>query len=148
MAIYKLGATGFPVCPTCSACGRHPISATGLEQAVAAPSTSASSSIMYQFSAALSPRPPDTTIEASSNNTLPVAFSVAIIFISKSLSERVGKKGSTIAGVGFSFTPKALGANPTIFIGVVILFKLTALLEKALLLIVKSFSGSEMALGT
>ena len=48
-AIYKLVATGFPVCPTCSACGLQPKSETGLEQAVAAPKTAAKSSIKFQF---------------------------------------------------------------------------------------------------
>jgi hypothetical protein len=50
MATYKLVATGFPVCPTCSLCGLQPKSETGLEQAVAAPNVDAKSSSMPQFS--------------------------------------------------------------------------------------------------
>lgn len=39
-AIYRLGEIWMPVCPTCSWWGRQPTSATGLEQAVAAPKLS------------------------------------------------------------------------------------------------------------
>ena len=70
IAIYKLEATGLPVWPTCSLCGRQPRSETGLEQAVAAPKTSAKSSIRFQFSGPLRPRPPEITISASAIETL------------------------------------------------------------------------------
>ena len=65
IAMYMLVATGFPVCPTCSPCGLHPRSETGLEQAVAAPNTPAKSSINPQFYGPLSPLPPETTTSAS-----------------------------------------------------------------------------------
>src|SRR6188508_1375082 len=59
-----------PVCPTCSECGRHPASDTGLEQAVAAPSMAASSSTIPQFSGPFIPRPAETTNSASGNGTV------------------------------------------------------------------------------
>src|SRR5690554_7254354 len=73
--MYKLEATGFPVCPTCSSRGLQSKSETGLEQAVAAPKTSANSSIIPQFSGPFNPRPPETTISASAMVTFPVTFS-------------------------------------------------------------------------
>jgi len=95
-AIYKLVATGFPVCPTCSACGLQPKSETGLEQAVAAPKSAAKSSIKFQSSGPFYPRPPDTTISASAIDTFPDAFSIDSTFIPKSWSPMFGLKVSSV----------------------------------------------------
>ena len=78
--MYKFEDTGLPVWPTCSLWGLQPISETGLEQAVAAPSVSASDSIIAQFSGPLSPLPAETTISASAIVTDPVSFSIFNIF--------------------------------------------------------------------
>ena len=101
-----------------------------------------------QFSAPFSPRPPDTTIAASSNDTLSVPFSTAVTCTSKSVSARVGTKGVTTASVGFSFTPKALGAMLNSFTGVESCWIAIALLENTWLFTLKvlPFSGSEITL--
>ncbi len=80
IAIYRFEATGFPVCPTCSLCDLQPISETGFEQAVAAPKTSAKSSIKCQFSGPFKPRPPETTMSASAILTLSEALSSELTF--------------------------------------------------------------------
>src|SRR5699024_923508 len=69
-ATYNFGLMAIPVCPTCSECGLQPASDTGFEQAVAAPSASASSSINPQFSGPFMPRPAETTISASGKDIL------------------------------------------------------------------------------
>ena len=94
IAIYKLVATGFPVCPTCSLWGLHPKSETGLEHAVAAPKTAAKSSTNPQFSGPFSPRPPETTMSASAIDTFPLTFSTDSTFTPKSLSPIDGLKSS------------------------------------------------------
>src|SRR5476651_1365089 len=82
IAIYKFGLTAIPVCPTCSLCGLQPESETGFEQAVAAPNNPANSSTIPQFSGPFNPRPPETTISASGNETLSVdrtiSFNIAL----------------------------------------------------------------------
>jgi hypothetical protein len=69
-----------PVCPTCSLCGRQCASATGRLQASAAPSVSASSSTMPQFSGPFMPRPALTTTSASVSATFPEVLVVPVIF--------------------------------------------------------------------
>ena len=63
-------------------CGLQPKSDTGLEQAVAAPSTS---QFFYhaQFSGHFSPRPAETTISASAMVTFPEDFSTDSYFYTK-----------------------------------------------------------------
>src|SRR5690606_36412875 len=148
MAIYRFDATGFPVCPTCSLCGLQPISDTGFEQAVAAPSTSARSSIRCQFSGPFNPRPPETTISASAIAIFPVVLSTELTLISKSFSSSVGSNDSAFALELLSLRPYALFARPTIFTWVVISVKLKALLVKAVLLTLNGsvLSGNETTL--
>ena len=81
MAIYKFGLIATPVCPTCSWCGRQPISATGREQAVAAPKDFAKFSIIPQFSGPFNPLPAETTSSASGKRISPSGFFVEITFI-------------------------------------------------------------------
>ena len=104
MAIYRFVATGLPVCPTCSPCERHPKSDTGLEQAVAAPNTSARFSINPQFSGPFNPRPPDTTTSASAIVTLPTALSTESTETPESITK--GEKSSTEAEPSDSIKPK------------------------------------------
>src|SRR5690606_16122657 len=118
MAIYKLAATGLPVCPTCSACGLQPKSDTGLEQAVAAPKTDANSSIIPQFSGPFKPRPADTTMSASAIFTLPVTLSTHSTFMPD--SGIAGENASAEAFPEDSTKPKELFDTPTIFISVLI----------------------------
>ena len=125
IAIYKLEATGFPVWPTCSLCGLQPKSETGLEQAVAAPKTSASSSIIPQFSGPFKPRPPETTISAFAILTLSVDLST-----DSTESPYYGiadEKSSTEALPPVSTKPKELLDRPTTLTSVVI-----SILAKAL----------------
>src|SRR5438094_10623479 len=62
-AMYSLGATTLPVCPTCRSLGCQPASTTAREAPTAALSASASASIGLK--SPLVPRPPETTTEAS-----------------------------------------------------------------------------------
>ena len=74
--MYKLDATGFPVCPTCSLWGLQPISLTGFEHAVAAPKNALLTLQSFpNFQDLLSPLPPETTISASAMVILSVALS-------------------------------------------------------------------------
>ena len=100
MAMYKLEATGLPVCPTCSECGRQPKSDTGLEQAVAAFKTSANSSIIGQFSGPFRPLPAETTVSASAMVTLPVTLSILSDFIPDVAIS--ASKFSVVPSAGFS----------------------------------------------
>ncbi len=133
-AIYKLAATGLPVCPTCSLCGLHPMSDTGFEHAVAAPRTEAKSSIMPQFSGPFIPRPAETTISASAMVTFPDTFSTLCTLIPKSASFKDGVKLSSVNEDAFSINPKEFFAIPNTFTAVLISVKLNALFEKAVLL--------------
>mmetsp|Transcript_27787 Transcript_27787/g.31216 ORF Transcript_27787/g.31216 Transcript_27787/m.31216 type:complete len:325 (+) Transcript_27787:261-1235(+) len=63
-AIYKSGATTFPVCPTCQSLGQNPASTAALEAPTAAPNLSASASRIGKLSPLLMPRPPLTTMLA------------------------------------------------------------------------------------
>ena len=103
--MYKLVATGFPVCPTCSPCGLHPKSETGFEQAVAAPKTPANSSIIPQFSGPFIPRPADTTISASAIAIFPELFSTEVTFTPKSFASMIGLKASSVNELAFSKIP-------------------------------------------
>src|SRR5690606_6604832 len=94
IAMYRFGLTANPVCPTCSSCGRQPASETGLEHAVAAPKTSANSSIIFQFSGPFNPRPADTTIFASGNGILSVACMISLTTVDKSVAATCGWKAS------------------------------------------------------
>src|SRR5690606_11261803 len=134
MAMYKFAATGFPVCPTCSPCGLQPISDTGLEQAVAAPKTSANSSIMPQFSGPFNPLPPDTTISASAMATLPFTLSTDSTLISEATKE--GLKASSVAFPVDSTKPKELFDRPMIFTSVLICVNSNALFVNAVRLTV------------
>ena len=60
-----------PVWPTWLECGYQPASTAAREAPTAAPSESASASMMAKFSAPL-PRPPETTIAASVSSGRPV----------------------------------------------------------------------------
>src|ERR1022692_540706 len=64
-ARYSCGETILPVWPTWNWCGYQPASVAALDAPTAAPSASASFSIRAKFSALPTPRPPETTIEAS-----------------------------------------------------------------------------------
>ena len=131
--MYKLLATGFPVWPTCSLWGRHPISETGLEHAVAAPRTEANSSIIPQFSGPFIPRPPETTISASAIVTFPVDFSTVSTFTEKSVSFNVDAKSSSDKEVAVSTKPKEFLLIESTFTSVEISVILNALFEKAVL---------------
>mmetsp|Transcript_6936 Transcript_6936/g.14267 ORF Transcript_6936/g.14267 Transcript_6936/m.14267 type:complete len:253 (-) Transcript_6936:314-1072(-) len=63
-AIYKSGATTFPVWPTCQSLGQNPASTAAREAPTAAPSLSARPSRMGKLSPLLIPRPPLTTMLA------------------------------------------------------------------------------------
>ncbi len=127
-AIYKLEATGFPVCPTCSLCGRHPMSETGFEQAVAAPRVVAKSSIRCQFSGPFRPRPPDTTMSASAMLTWPLAFST--FSTSKLVAIGVADLSSALISFGFSDMAKELFDKPIMFTSLSRTQVLNALLVK------------------
>ena len=133
IAIYKFVATGFPVCPTCSLCDLQPKSETGLEHAVAAPSTSAKSSTNPQFSGPLRPRPPETTTSASAMVTLPTALSTDSTVTPDSGKE--GENSSTVAEPPDSISPKELLDNPTNFTSVEISVLAKALFEKRFFLL-------------
>src|SRR5690606_35110502 len=95
--ISKWGPSAILVCQTCTSCGRHPASDTGLEHAVAAPNTSANSSIIAQFSGPLSPLPADTTISASGRVILSVARTISCTIVPKSDSAKLGTKSTICA---------------------------------------------------
>jgi hypothetical protein len=85
--IYKLVATGFPVCPTCS----HEVSILdqkGLEHAVAAPRTVANSSIMAQFFRTFK-RPAETTISASAIATFQTFLLILLLLQNHFLNWRI-----------------------------------------------------------
>mmetsp|Transcript_4529 Transcript_4529/g.13039 ORF Transcript_4529/g.13039 Transcript_4529/m.13039 type:complete len:303 (-) Transcript_4529:493-1401(-) len=63
-AMYRSGATTFPVCPTCQSLGQNPASTAAREAPTAAPSLSASASRMGKLSPLLIPLPPLTTMLA------------------------------------------------------------------------------------
>mmetsp|Transcript_54483 Transcript_54483/g.132233 ORF Transcript_54483/g.132233 Transcript_54483/m.132233 type:complete len:215 (-) Transcript_54483:449-1093(-) len=63
-AMYKSGATTFPVWPTCQSFGQKPASTAARDAPTAAPNLSANASRMGKFSPDLIPRPPLTTIDA------------------------------------------------------------------------------------
>src|SRR3712207_7357284 len=65
LAMYSCGETDLPVWPTWLVCGYQPASTAAREAPTAAPRESASASMIEKFSALATPRPPDTTIEAS-----------------------------------------------------------------------------------
>src|SRR5690606_9606051 len=108
---------------------------TGLEQAVAAPSTFAKSSSIPQFSGPFNPLPPETTISASAMLTLLEALSTESTCTP--LSGILGEKSSAVALAECSFNPKELLETPTIFTSVSMLVKLKALLVKAVRFTVK-----------
>lgn len=120
IAIYKLVATGLPVCPTCSLWGRHPKSDTGFEQAVAAPSTSASSSIIPQFSGPLRPLPPETTMSASAMVSFPETLSILVTLMLRSASDISTEKEVIVASVFNSLRPKEFPDKPMTLTGVFI----------------------------
>src|SRR3954451_7567039 len=64
-AMYSCGDTVTPVWPTCMLCGTQPASTTAREAPTAAPSESASFSMIAKLSALPMPRPPETTTDAS-----------------------------------------------------------------------------------
>src|ERR1700730_8380617 len=64
-AMYSCGETVLPVCPTWNACGYQPASVTARDAPPAAPSASASFSMILKPSSDPVPRPPETTICAS-----------------------------------------------------------------------------------
>ena len=64
-AMYSWGETVLPVWPTWNWCGYQPASVTARDAPTAAPSASASSSMILNPSADPVPRPPETTICAS-----------------------------------------------------------------------------------
>lgn len=72
-ATYRFGETTLPVCPTCSACGRHPASTTArlAPSAVPGPRASTRFSSRFQFSGPCIPRPPETTWLASATSSFP-----------------------------------------------------------------------------
>src|SRR5690606_26265065 len=107
IAIYRLGLTAMPVWPTCSAWGRQPASDTGFEQAVAAPSASANSSMIPQFSGPFNPLPPDTTISASGKETLSVARIISFTTVVKSSGEGWFSNATISASTGLSLNSKA-----------------------------------------
>src|SRR5579872_2813624 len=65
-ATYSFGATVLPVCPTWVEYGYHPASTTARVAPTAPPSAEASSSTSTNLSGEPRPRPPATTISASS----------------------------------------------------------------------------------
>ncbi len=64
-ARYSCGETVLPVWPTWNWCGYQPASVAARDAPTAAPRESASFSISAKFSALPTPRPPETTIDAS-----------------------------------------------------------------------------------
>src|SRR6185312_2437440 len=64
-ARYNCGDTVLPVWPTWNWCGYQPSSVAARDAPTAAPSRSARPSIRAKFSALPTPRPPDTTMDAS-----------------------------------------------------------------------------------
>mmetsp|Transcript_3334 Transcript_3334/g.7844 ORF Transcript_3334/g.7844 Transcript_3334/m.7844 type:complete len:245 (-) Transcript_3334:916-1650(-) len=137
IAMYKLEATGFPVCPTCSPCGLHPKSETGLEHAVAAPNTSANSSIIPQFSGPFIPLPADTTTSASAIVTFPDTLSTDATFTPNNESSKLGAKDSAVAAPEFSTNPNELFETPIIFTSELSSVILNALFVNAVLFTVK-----------
>mmetsp|Transcript_5274 Transcript_5274/g.15414 ORF Transcript_5274/g.15414 Transcript_5274/m.15414 type:complete len:249 (+) Transcript_5274:175-921(+) len=63
-AMYRSGATTFPVCPTCQSFGQNPASTAARDAPTAAPNLSANRSSTGKLSELLIPRPPLTTMEA------------------------------------------------------------------------------------
>ena len=133
--MYKFVATGFPVCPTCSLCGLQPISDTGFEQAVAAPSVPAKSSIKFQFSGPFIPLPAETTISASAIEICPDTFSDELTVKPDTWISIF--KSSISVSTEFSIKPNELLDNPMTIFSELIDESLKALLVKAVLLIVK-----------
>src|SRR2546425_8397821 len=72
-ATYNVGLTVLPVCPTWSACGRHPASTTARDAPTAArpANAAASASRTLKLADSLSPRPPETMIGASATSSVP-----------------------------------------------------------------------------
>src|SRR5205809_4072353 len=70
-ATYRVGLTVLPVCPTWSACGRHPASTTARDAPTAArpAKAAASASNTLKLAGSLSPRPPDTTIRSEEHTS-------------------------------------------------------------------------------
>src|SRR5210317_1727939 len=83
-AIYKLGATTLPVCPTCQSFGTYPASTAALLAPIAAPSLSANFSRTLKFSLDPRPLPPETTISAAVNSGLSDLESSELIYFDNS----------------------------------------------------------------
>ena len=104
------------------------MSETGLEQAVAAPNTSAKSSIRFQFSGPFNPRPPETTISASAIVTSPFNLSTSVTFKLLVDDRYVPFKYSQV--LFCSFNPKELDERDKITRSFKLLFSLYALFVK------------------
>src|ERR1700689_916704 len=101
-AMYSWGDTVLPVWPTWNACGYQPASTTARDAPTAAPSESASCSMIPNPSADPMPRPPETTIEASdsSGRSLASATTCSVIFAVLAASDAVNVTASTAAAAG------------------------------------------------
>src|SRR5690606_20024059 len=109
-------------------------SETGFEQAVAAPSTLANSSIIPQFSGPFIPRPAETTISASGREILSVARTISLTITLKSWSFRSGVKSTISAEPPVSFKSKAFGLTAITLTAELITSVAKALLENAVFL--------------
>ena len=70
-AMYKLGLTVFPVCPTCIECGiSSQVSTAALDAPTAAPNLSAISSRWLKFAGEPIPLPPEMMMFASETSSL------------------------------------------------------------------------------
>src|SRR5437867_6711994 len=119
-AMYNVGETVLPVCPTWSECGLQPASTEALEAPTTPPITLASSSRILQFSGPPIPLPPDTMTPASVRscffapwvtNSLTVILVVGFWnerdstdgLIGGTLSFAVNTFGRRVATLGFPF---------------------------------------------
>jgi len=99
-ATYNWGETVLPVCPTWYWCGYQPASVAALDAPTAAPRVSASASITVKPSGPPTPRPPETTIDASARSGRPPATAaarpviVALPAASSTLSARSTRAGA------------------------------------------------------
>ena len=109
-AIYNLGVTVEPVCPTCLDWGIQPESTAALEQPTVPPKRPASSLSISKFSGFFMPRPPDTTTSASPTGMVPSsqAFIKSTTWVRMSfawMSSRMTAAWFPSTGAGFLNAP-------------------------------------------
>ena len=108
-AMYKSGATIFPVCPTCISLGTKPESTAALEAPIAAPNLSAIPFKRLKLSPFCIPLPPEITTSAAVNSGL--SDTAISSFIKDEIARSLSKSTTSI---GLDPPEASQASNPVV----------------------------------